>query len=321
MTVCPPKGSHTALNLDLINAENDSLTEDDRNRLKSSIYTSIIEPTHEKYIKHMIAATNTENIDHVYKGLQSSPKRFFDSGFEIEISMWKNAYTIHTPWFGEQYQREYYKDDKQLHVALQIPYLMSERVGNGSLVIQLEVDIRNEEGWEEVVKYKERSGYQPIDLLKTWDEAEAYCQGEGGHLASILSDSAKKEISEMGLQSFWVGGRKQNSGAWTWVDGSLWEYESWVDGYGRRGGDNKCVEKVYLGWLDVACTEPNYFMCEASPKLVTGNTNITLKYTKDQLDFTIFQVWYSFFNMQASKEGLSSWKDNRMTGFRLSWFL
>ena len=42
-----------------------------------------------------------------------------------------------------------------------------------------------------------------------------------------------------------------------------------------------------------------------------------LAYTKDQLNFTSFHVWYTY--KAASQQLLDSWKDKRMTGFRLSW--
>ena len=44
---------------------------------------------------------------------------------------------------------------------------------------------------------------------------------------------------------------------------------------------------------------------------------MSLKYTKDQLNFPSFLVWYKYeaINLQL----LDSWKDKRMTGFRLSW--
>ena len=42
-----------------------------------------------------------------------------------------------------------------------------------------------------------------------------------------------------------------------------------------------------------------------------------LSYTKDQLDLTNFHVWYKL--KAASQQLLDSWKEKRMTGFRLNW--
>ena len=42
-----------------------------------------------------------------------------------------------------------------------------------------------------------------------------------------------------------------------------------------------------------------------------------MTYTKDQLDFTTFHVWYKL--AAVSLEMLSRLKDERMTGFKMSW--
>ena len=47
VTVCPAKGSHTAINYDLMKADNDSLTEEDRDNLKQAVYVNITEPSHQ----------------------------------------------------------------------------------------------------------------------------------------------------------------------------------------------------------------------------------------------------------------------------------
>ena len=67
------------------------------------------------------------------------------------------------------------------------PGNLAELVGDGSLVIEVEVDTREEEGWEEYVETNvgEVRKYKFYDIEMTWTEAEAYCQSEGGHLASV----------------------------------------------------------------------------------------------------------------------------------------
>ena len=48
-----------------------------------------------------------------------------------------------------------------------------------------------------------------------------------------------------------------------------------------------------------------------------GEKTLSLTYTKDQLKFSSFLMWYKY--KAANKQLLDSWKDKRMTGFRLSW--
>ena len=69
VTVCPPKGSHTALNYDLMKAENHSFTIKDRDALKQSVYGDIIEPSHREHMRHMQATVNPDNIRKTYEGI------------------------------------------------------------------------------------------------------------------------------------------------------------------------------------------------------------------------------------------------------------
>ena len=62
VTVCPPKDSHTALNYDLMRADNQSLTEQDSDHLKEAVYNTIIEPSHQEFIRLMLATVNPENV-------------------------------------------------------------------------------------------------------------------------------------------------------------------------------------------------------------------------------------------------------------------
>ena len=88
VTVCPPKGSNTALNHDLMKADNDSLTDDDRKNLNNAAYQIFMEPFHMKYIKDMLASANSKNIKTIFDGFQSAPKPYGGNGFEI--LMWAN---------------------------------------------------------------------------------------------------------------------------------------------------------------------------------------------------------------------------------------
>ena len=58
------------------------------------------------------------------------------------------------------------------------------------------------------------------------------------------------------------------------------------------------------------------FVCQTK-QILRGAKTISLTYKKDQLNFPSFFVWYKY--KAASQQLLDSWKDKRMTGFRLSW--
>ena len=149
---------------------------------------------------------------------------------------------------------------------------------------------------------------------KNWSDAENDCQKEGGHLASVTSEEVNQEVKKVAAgKSVWLGGKKEG-GEWTWSDKSAWLFTKWNEGQGNDG-DGKCVFSNG-NWRDDLCTYKLPFICQKRKTLKGGKT-MGLTYTKDQLNFLYFIVWYKY--KAASQQLLDSWKDKRMTGLRLSW--
>ena len=113
---------------------------------------------------------------------------------------------------------------------------------------------------------------------KTWDEAEAFCKEEGGHLASVTSKAINDYIAE-GLKQkdhfIWIGGSdKESEGTWKWSDGSDWEFTNW----GTIGGvkqpsnhsEHDCLEyqRGDRTWNDLSCSIKRKYLC--SKKLCSG---------------------------------------------------
>ena len=109
-------------------------------------------------------------------------------------------------------------------------------------------------------------------------------------------------------------GGKNEFGKWNWSDNSTWGYtQNLMQG---RDGDVTCVYSTKYSWNGVPCTDKYSFICQKKRAFI-GKKTINLEYMKDQLNFTTFHVWYEL--KAASQQLLDSWKDKRMTGFRLSW--
>ena len=69
----------------------------------------------------------------------------------------------------------------------------------------------------------------------TWTNAKAYCEGLGGHLATITSAEEQAFIEQLLLvgqkNQYWLGGTdEQQEGVWTWVTGEPWSYTNWDPG-------------------------------------------------------------------------------------------
>ena len=314
VTICPPKGANTALNYDLMKADNNSMTEKKRYQLMQNVIEIFIEQTHEDFVKNLMAVSD---IKQIFEGFQKYSN--FSVTMGMEMSVWNNNGTVQTPWYGKDFSDDYFKENKQHKVMLNFPENLADQVGGGSLVIQLEVDTRQEEGWQEQVTYWEGKRTQLFAEEKSWSDAESHCQMKGGHLVPVTSQKDQEEMKSLaGGQSVWIGAYGlKTEGSWKWLDGSQWQFTKW--NYNRGRMDNCVYMSVHdrYDWVD-SCLGSKSFICLFDTKrTVTGNQKITLKYTKEELRFTSFQVQYKY-NV-SSQELLDSWIDKRMTGFRLRW--
>lgn len=62
------------------------------------------------------------------------------------------------------------------------------------------------------VKYR-NSYYKYVEDLKTWQEAEVFCQSEGGHLVSVLNvyeEAFLYLLNNSDIEEFWMGATHKN---------------------------------------------------------------------------------------------------------------
>ena len=150
VTICPPKDSSTALYHDLVKAGNGSLSHENRKKLKGAAFDIFIVETHQEYVKNMLPTLHMGNIDQVLQGFHSLPTPF-NNGNGLQIKMWNLNGTITTPWFGGDFVEEYYQEDREFTMVLELPDDIQIQVGSGSLVLELEVNIREEPNWIEEI--------------------------------------------------------------------------------------------------------------------------------------------------------------------------
>lgn len=110
--------------------------------------------------------------------------------------------------------------------------------------------------------------YRIIDQAMSWTDAENYCVQNGGELASITSqeewDQVQALIRADGRGIFWIGGRRDSSGNFTWTDGSTFSFSSWADGEPNNDGGPEDYLVVYdvkgnLAWYDVPNDISSYY--------------------------------------------------------------
>ena len=331
VTVCPPKDSNTALYHDLTKVGNGSLPDNQRRALKESAFEIFMQSKHSNYVRMM--KTWMRYLDQIYQGFYSVPKPYKHAN-SLEIKMWNKNGTISTPWYGEDFVEAYYEEDRDIHMVLELPDDIKEQVGSGLLVIELEVDTREEREWTEQVSYRVGNASEPgitwqhfytlHTMPLTWTEAEAECQRRGGHLASMTSEEEDTEMFRIiasdeffHSDEFWLGGRKK-LGEWSWSDNSTWGYNKWRDEE-KDHGESGCISYDSYNeiWLQMTCWEENQFICQEENRALRGKKTVKLEFVKEQLSFSSFHVWHMY--KATSQQLLDSWTKKKMTGLKLSW--
>ena len=315
VVICPPENSNTALNYDLLRAANYSFSKENRDRLVEAVWEHFIAEDHELFAEDMLAASNPSELEQVYNSIQSVPKPY-NHGYEIVV--WNTSGTISSARYREDFHESHFLKNRDIHIILAFPANIADQVGSGYLKIELEVDIRQENGWIEEVQYSEGTPYKAFSEEKTWEEAEAHCQSRGGHLASVLSEWENREVkNEMTRPNMFLGGKLDKNGAHSWSDRSRSTFTQWNPTQSNSKAPPHCsLATINYGWSKTDCEKAYHFICRLPANRV-NTTALKLEYKREDLKFSSFQVWYKY--RAASKNLLNSWEGKRITGFKLSW--
>ena len=91
--------------------------------------------------------------------------------------------------------------------------------------------------------------YQRFDNGMTWDEAEAYCESLGGHLAVITSEEEQQVVASLAFtgskNNYWIGGHWNSDGEFAWVTDEPFEYTAWGSGEPNNG---EGIEDAIMMW-------------------------------------------------------------------------
>ena len=91
--------------------------------------------------------------------------------------------------------------------------------------------------------------YQLFDTPMNWNEAEAYCESLGGHLATITTVEEQQYIESIlstgSKNSYWLGGMKNAEDSWTWVTNEAFNYENWANEQPDNYSGNENALMIY----------------------------------------------------------------------------
>lgn len=119
----------------------------------------------------------------------------------------------------------------------------------------------------EPVTIDKKSKYQIYNLGITWEEAKAYCESQGGHLATITSkeedDYLYNLVKEQGYKSAYFG-LERDGDTWKWVTGEDFSYSNWADDEPNNDGSNENYGMYYFKYTDGKWNDGGIDTTEAS---------------------------------------------------------
>ena len=224
VTVCPPRGSNTAISQALEKVNDVKFTESERNDLLAIANNVFVETPNKNLAKQLLELLSDENVRSILKNQTSIPE-IDDSSNMITIRSKESSGSFRTPKLVNSEKGEVYRKPRSFHLALDI----GDTVGDGSLI----VDVQSSGSWfytaEKVLKTKTRR----VNM----SDAEQFCVRYGGHLPSVESEEEHEYFKKVvpKFTPVWLGARRVN-GSWQWMDGKLWNSSKKVAGPG-----NHCV--------------------------------------------------------------------------------
>ena len=180
VTVCPPKGSTTALNHDLKSLSNVSLSEEDKTWLLGTVYETMIARPHRQYVGTFLKFIKQLDVKRIWDGHMSVPKPYGKNGFEIRMSDTQGSVN-----FGNKsvYDETFFEKEQEIYVVLEFPEGLAELVGDGSFVVELDVETNVEKGEVGYVEYGHGDKFSASTRKRDWSDAQSSCNISGGDLA------------------------------------------------------------------------------------------------------------------------------------------
>ena len=226
VTVCPPKGSNTALNQVLEQVNEKKQQPSQPHDLKTSVREIFIERPSKVFARDLVHLMKISSWEDLFEGTVTISHEKGDADGErqilIQTSLLRGSFS--TPGYNDtDYKGDFYKASQVIHFHIDLSQTSDEE----SLVINVEVP--------DGVKWQHSKQDKKLKLYlekKTFHEAESFCEKLGGHQVSIGSESMYNEVlkiqSDIKGQNIWLGGTDEAlEGNWTWTDGTPWSFNRW----------------------------------------------------------------------------------------------
>ena len=187
VTVCPPKGFNSALRYDLMKTSNMNISQHLKEKLKKKVGNLLSTDVG----MTRLDLINRENQEEIFEGQMMFPK---ETSTEIQVNLAGMEGTVTSPGFNKNFTPELYRQfktftKKDLHYTLDLEAMGKE----GFLTIEVEMNTN----FEDELLFRPGEKYQLVKKELSWEDADSWCQSNGGHLVSILSKKDHGEVEKV----------------------------------------------------------------------------------------------------------------------------
>ena len=169
--VCPPKDSNTALNFDLMKAENATIEQDVRNKFVEDAKKLLQDDIFENTLVKNNAYEEKDKYRNWYEGVSLVELPTEGTGGKLGISVSYNMKTtsssglVSTPWFGRAYSEENYRMETDFQHTIYLHANISSMAQNSSVVLEMKLITKKTVGGTEYV-YITLPGGLGYEILK-----------------------------------------------------------------------------------------------------------------------------------------------------------
>ncbi|XP_041476506.1 uncharacterized protein LOC121424795 [Lytechinus variegatus] len=122
----------------------------------------------------------------------------------------------------------------------------------------------------------------------TWENAQAYCETQGGNLASIADSGVNGHVAWVmsGYSKAHIGlTDTESDGTWSWWDGSSMTYTNWNSGEPNGNFETNCGGMHSSGtWDDYPCTNSMVSVCRAPIQYTATKTGCACPFDSTRTD-------------------------------------
>ena len=321
VTVCPPRGSNTALNHLFERVKNVNFTQNERLELLKISNEVFIEIPNKNYVRQMTEFLTTDYKKKIANGLASMPEVDKNGTIILRSFEPEGSFSLDIPsdFFSKQ----------TLKYELDLPKNIVDLVGEGELVISVE-----NKSEVEISFTQSTLEYNNVSL--NWSAAEEFCVLNGGHLASGASPYHQRRLESfisynaLTNLSIWIGERDEandEKGIWSIGTsiGSLSIKSKWL----QPKSGAKCLTSHQGKRSNHPCDQQYPSICTI-PTMITLKTNTKVVFTSKNISTDAIKVrWLAQPLSQDFRksdfQGKSASKASKTTtsrgGFKMSWQL